>query len=505
MANTSTSSASTAANQKPTEVGFVRSVKDFLVYLDGLPTLQINDLVQNEAGLRGWVTALQKDKVEVLMVDDGEVTPGQMFQRGQTNLSVPVGPFLLGRAVDPLAVPIDGKGKLAVTDTTTLAELDPTAKGISFREFINHQFDTGITLVDSLIPVGKGQRELVLGDARSGKTSFLIDIIVNQKYTKTVCIYALIGKPITEVRNMIDILHSNNALDHTIVVAASSTDPAPLIFLTPQTAFSIAEYFQKQGQDVLIILDDMGNHAKIYREISLLANVAPGRESYPGDIFYQHAHLLERAGSFNRQAGGGSITALPVIELNLNDFTTLIPTNVMAMTDGHLLFKSALYSQGQRPAIDLSLSVSRVGQQTQTHTQNLLATKVKQVLAEATQLETVSRFSFELPFETQLLLRQKILIEEMIKQEPLIYISKEIQSILLALPFTGMFQDKDAEFVRQNLRKIIESFASDPQLLNTTRAVPEMKDDNQLIALLEKATSRLEYLLGLTKKGAQKA
>ncbi|MDO8638956.1 MAG: F0F1 ATP synthase subunit alpha, partial [Candidatus Daviesbacteria bacterium] len=299
-------------------------MKNFLIYLDGLPTIKLNELVENEAGVRGWVSALLPETTEVLLIDDGQVEPGNVFKRIGKQLNVPTtGNFLLGRAINPLGTPVDGKASLPQSKTKQ-AELDCPALGIDAREFIRNQFNTGITLIDSLIPLGKGQRELIMGDARSGKTEFLLNIITNQSKTGVICVYASIGKPISQVKSVIDTLKKNKALDFTCIIATSSADPAPLIFLTPQTAFSVAEYFQKQGKDVLLILDDIGNHAKIHREISLLSNRPPGRESYPGDIFYQHAHLLERAGNFKKEYGGGSITALPVIELNLNDFTTLI-------------------------------------------------------------------------------------------------------------------------------------------------------------------------------------
>lgn len=472
------------------EVGFVTKVRDFLVYLDGLPTIRINDMVHSDPDwggpqVRGWVSAILPDAVEVLLLDDGAVKPGQMFKRMEERLTVAVGGHLLGRAVNPLGIPIDGKGPLLSTRTTAKSELDRTASGIQARQFITEQFISGVSIVDSLIPLGKGQRELVLGDARSGKTSFLIDLIVNQAGSGVVCIYASIGKPITEVRSLIDILKANQALAHTIVIAASSTDTAPLIYLAPQTAFSVAEYFQQKGKDVLLILDDMGNHAKIYREIALLGNKAPGRESYPGDIFYAHAHLLERAGKFGPKEGGGSITAIPVIELNLNDFTTFIPTNLMAMTDGHLLFKSALYNSGQRPAIDIPLSVSRIGQQTQSKAQNLLATRVKQVLARSLSLETISRFSTELPEATQQVLHQASLIHEMLKQESLTKVSPQVQTLLLGLVFTSFLRSHDVAYLRANKQKLVEAFEKDPTLLALTGTVFSLKDDEEIIEKLE--------------------
>lgn len=467
------------------EVGYVKSSRDFLIHLDGLPTIKINDLVENEQGGRGWVNSLSRDQVEVLMLDDVRVTPGQLFKRLPERLGIAAGDYLLGRAINPLGVPIDGKGLLSKTKAFTTLELEQPAPGIKLRQFITQQFTTGITIIDSLIPLGLGQRELVIGDAHSGKTAFLIDTIVNQKGTGTICIYASVGKPVASVRDLIDILRANNALPYSIVVAASSNEPAPLIFLTPKTALALAEYFQKKGHNVLVILDDLGNHAKIYREISLLGDKSPGRESYPGDIFYQHAHLIERAGNFRPEYGGGSITALPVIELNLTDFTTFIPTNLMAMTDGHLLFKSSLHNIGQRPAIDISLSVSRVGRQTQNRLISLLSSKIRQLLSQADELETVSRFSSELPFQTQLILRQKELIEEVIKQSSLSFIPKEVQSILLALVFTTFMADKDRNFLEKYKKVLSDAFTKEPSLKNITASVNSLESVEDLIKSLE--------------------
>src|SRR3989344_4100954 len=469
------------------EIGYVNSIREFLATLDGFPTIRINDMVQSDSGMRGWISTIGRDYAEVLMLDEGQITPRQLFKRVHSRLSVASGDFLLGRAINPLGVPIDGKGLLTRNKVAEVLELEQIAPGIESREYIAEQFLTSLTLVDSLIPIGRGQRELVMGDAHSGKTQFLIDTIVNQKGTGIICIYASIGKPAVSVRSLIDILRANKALDYTVVIATSSSEPAPLIFLTPKTAVTVAEYFQKKGKHVLLILDDLGIHAKIHREISLLSNKPPGRESYPGDMFYQHSHLLERAGNFTPDAGGGSITALPVIELNMADFTTLIPTNLMSMTDGHILFKSALRSQGQSPAIDISLSVSRVGRQTQDKVSNLLSTRVRQVLSQAADLETVSRFSSELPPQTQLILRQKDLIMEILKQDPLIKMPKEIQVILLSLPFTTFFEDKNRLFVEKYKRIIADAFQTNAQLLTITKSLAKLINDEELIKLLEGA------------------
>lgn len=476
------------------EVGYVIENKNFLIYLDGLPTIRINDMVINEEGIRGWVSAIYPDKVEVLLIDDGRILPGQLFKRLDDKLSVNVSEQILGRAINPLGIPIDGRGEVSSKLTGKLVELEKTASGVNTRQFITNQFVTGIGLIDSIIPLGKGQRELVLGEPHSGKTDFLINLIVNQKNSNVICIYASIGKPSVNLRSLIDTLRTNKAIKNTVIVAASSSDPLPLIFLVPQTAFSIAEYFQGKGKDVLLILDDLGSHAKFYREIALLSGKHPGREGYPGDIFYQHAHLLERAGNFKPEVGGGSITAIPVIEMNLTDLTGFIPTNMMSMTDGHLLFKQSLRNIGLQPAIDIELSVSRVGRQTQLEVQNLISSKVRQVLAKAQNLETVSLFSVFLPTETKILLNQKAIIEELLTQDNLIEIVLPVQIILLALPFTTFLIEKDVGFVKKYKKVLIDAFINDFDLSAVTSNVLKIKNDLDLIAALEKVKPRLEVL-----------
>lgn len=478
-------------NQK-SEVGYVLSIKDYLIFLDGLPTIRLNDLVENEQGMRGTVASLDPDKVEIWILDEGQILPGQLFKRTDKKLSLNVGDFLLGRAINPLGVPIDGKGPISKT-RGAVVELDQPAPSMQARQFITDQFISGLTLIDTLLPLGKGQRELVLGDAHSGKTPFLIDLIVNEAKIGTICIYTAIGKPITHVRSMIDILQETGALENTVVIAASSTESPPLIFFTPYSGMTVAEYFQKKGRDVLIIFDDLGVHAKVYRELSLLGGRSPGRESYPGDIFFTHARLLERAGKFNSSNGGGSITAIPVLELGLSDFTTFIPTNLMAMTDGHILFRADLYGQGFRPAVDVAVSVSRVGRQTQNRLQNLLSLLIRQIIAEAQQLETVSKFSTELPPQTQLILRQKEMINELIKQEALMYIPIEVQVMLLGLIFTTLLRDKNGLFVAKNKLKFIK-FLSDPKLSSFAKAILTLKSIDQLIAKLEILVPRLKLI-----------
>lgn len=467
------------------EVGYAISSRDFLVFLDGMPTVRINDLVISQSGNRGWVSSLHKDRVEVLMLDEGVVNPGELFKRSKERLSINMGEYLLGRAINPLGVPIDGK-RILPTGNNIKSELDRKAPNINMRKFITDQFVTGITLIDTLIPIGKGQRELVLGDAHAGKTAFTIDLILNQAGTNVICIYASIGKPVSQLKSLLEVLNNNHAIDYSVVIAASSSEAAPLIYLTPQTAFTIAEYFQKSGRDVLLILDDIGSHAKIYREISLLSGKNPGRESYPGDIFYQHSHLLERAGSFKDENGGGSITAIPVLEVNLADFATFLPTNLVGMTDGHILFNSNFRNQGKTPAVDVSLSVTRVGRQTQNRIQNLLSGRIRQLLAQAQELETISKFSAELPFQTRLTLKQKEILDELLNQENSTKILVASQIVLLGLIFTPIFLEMTPENIKKAKVIIIDALNKDPAL---KQFVEKAKDFENLDEFLKQLTA----------------
>ncbi|MDO8429726.1 MAG: F0F1 ATP synthase subunit alpha [Candidatus Daviesbacteria bacterium] len=477
------------------EVGFVLSVRDFLVYSDGLPSIKINEIVVSETGARGWVNGLLEDRVQILMIDENNVQPGEMFKRSGKSLDLSVGQHLIGRAINPIGVPLDGKGPLKKIKADELFEIDQEASGIDKRQFITDQFITGLGVIDTLIPLGLGQRELVLGDIRSGKGRFLLDVVINQKQTGTVCVYCLIGKATTEVRAIMDELTASGALSYTVIVAASANDMAPLNYLAPHSAMTIAQYFQKLGKNVLVILDDLGIHAKVHREISLLSDKSPGRESYPGDIFYQHSHLLERAGRFTAEFGGGSITVLPAIEINLNDFTTLIPTNIMSMTDGHLLFKSALFSQGIYPSVDIDLSVSRVGRQTQNRVQNSLSSKIRNILSQAKSLETLSSFSSELPEETQIILKQKNILEEFLKQDFRTYLPLSLQTAFLGLALTNYLKFKPLDVIIRNKMVFLKGLFEAREFAQITANALKFKSDDELIAKLETVASKFDSLI----------
>lgn len=480
-------------SDRPAEIGYSLTVQEYLISINGLPGVAINELITTDGGGRAVVTALKNNVVEALMLDDTKVRPQQAFTRTYQSLSIGIGNYLLGRTVNALGVSIDGRGRFKSGPGLSI---DQPIRSIKYREVIKRQLETGVTTIDMLVPLACGQKELIMGDARAGKTSFIIDLIVNQRGKNVICVYGIIGKSATAIRQLVDVLNTNKALEYTTVVAASSSDLASLIYLTPGVALTIAEYFQHQGKDVLVILDDLGQHAKFYREISLLGGRTPGRESYPGDIFFTHAKLMERAGAFNESAGGGSITLLPVIEINAQDYTGFIPTNLMAMTDGHLGFDSNLYHQGTRPAIDTSLSVSRVGRQTQSIAQKILSDKVRALLAQAGKVETLSRFGSEVSSQTQLMLKQQTLIKTILKQPPLIKIPIIVQMVLLALVFTPFLTERDEAFLTKKIPAIINYVKTLPTLpkfqqetfsLTTEEAI--IKAVSTLIPGLEKAVN----------------
>lgn len=477
------------------EVGYVTSIKNYLITLSGLPKVRVNEIVESDSGSKGLVIALKESAVEVVLLDATRIQPGQRFKRTYTELSLPVGPDLIGRTINPLGTPIDGKGRLP--EMKDAKPLFKVASGIGSREFIKEQLSTGITLVDTLIPLAKGQRQLIIGSAKSGKGSFLINLVVNQgkiaKLNNIVVIYVLIGKPLTETRRLVDILGINKAMDYSVVVGTSSADPASLIYISPFAGFAAAEYFQAKGFNVVLVLDDLGIHAKYYREIALLSNRPPGRESYPGDIFSLHASLLERGGHFKKEFGGSSITVLPIIETPVDDLISFIPTNLMAMTDGHLFFDANLNRRGIRPSIDVAASVSRVGRQTQTPITKLLADKIRKVLAESHKVESLSRFGSEVSLSTQLILNQGKQIEHLLNQPALFYLPFYIQLILIGLPFTSFFMQKNATFIENNKSTIIEYLSK----LNEKEAADKLnklKTEAEFFAVLNQLMPEIQRI-----------
>ena len=458
------------------EVGYVVAAKDYLLTISGLPSSRINDIILTPSGARALVTSMEKNSLEALMLDEDRPKPGDIITKSEKNLSLPNPNHLLGRAINPLGQILDNKAPLPLDGITI--DLDKTAPGIDTREVIGKQIITGITIIDTLLPIGRGQRELLLGESRSGKSSIMLDMIVHQKNQNTICIYTAIGRSDVDVQKFIKSLEENDAFDYTIVIAAKSSESAPLIYIAPSIACDIADYFRNKGLDVLLIMDDLGTHSKYLREIALLSGRIPGRESYPADIFYQHSHLVERAGNFNENLGGGSITLLPVVEVDMDNFTGLIPTNVMSMTDGHLFFSASLRSHGYYPSIEMDRSVTRVGRQTQPLIYKVLADRIRQLLANFHELEKYSRFGSELSPDSQLIIKRGSSVSLLLKQEPLQKIEYHIQLLLLALIFTGFFDSKELDFVLKNKEKIINVLSTNEFFKNFQEKIKKIDIDS---------------------------
>lgn len=444
-------------SQLKKEVGYVVKSQDYLLYLEGLPNAQINDLVLTKNGGRALVHALTPTQVEAMMLDRERPKPGECLEKSGIGLGLPAGNMLLGRCINPLGIPLDGGPSLPVSES--FLDPDAVAPGIDKREVIKKQFYTGQVIIDTLLPIGMGQRELILCEPRSGKEDFFIDIIAAQKGRGVVCIYAGVGRSELEVKRFFEELKRVGADSYSIIIAATSAETAPMIVITPLITFSLAEHFRNQGKTVLLIVDDFATHAKYSREISLLAGRVPGRESYPADIFYQHSGQMERAGMFNQQLAGGSITLLPVVETNIENFTNLIPTNVMSITDGHILLSASLRAQGIFPAVEWERSVTRVGRQTQMFIHKVLADKVRSLLTEYRELERYARFGSELSTETQLKIKRGKITEELLKQELLTPLSAEGQIMLLSLVFTGFMDKREIEEIHMSKPKLIGHLA----------------------------------------------
>jgi F-type H+-transporting ATPase subunit alpha len=440
------------------EVGYVVSTQDYIVIVEGLPSARLYNIIITKSGGRAMVSALEKDRIEALMLDSERPKPGDYFELSDYGLRLPLNVDLFGRTINPLGMSLDGKAGLPPGGEAL--DLDLVAPGIDARSAVTEQFYTGITVVDTLLPIGKGQRELIMCEPRSGKEQFFLDVILSQKTQNRICIYAAIGRSELEVKRFAEDIKTVGADPYTIIIAATSSESAPMIQITPSVASSLAEYYRDQGKHVLLIFDDLATHAKYAREISLLAGRIPGRESYPADIFYQHSSIVERAGNFNEHFHNGSITLLPTIETSIENFTNLIPTNVMSMTDGHILFSAGLRAQGIYPAIEADRSVTRVGRQTQTFIHKILSDRIRLLLAEYHDLERYGRFGSELSGETQLKLKRGKVVEELLKQEPMSSIAPDVQILMLSLVYTGFFDKTDIEFVRSQKKTIISTLQS---------------------------------------------
>ena len=404
------------------EVGTVLSVGDGIARVYGLDNVQAGEMVEFPGGIKGMALNLEADNVGIVIFgSDSTIKEGDTVKRTGTIVDVPVGKGLLGRVVDGLGNPIDGKGPL--TDVTR-SRVEVKAPGIIPRQSVNEPMQTGLKALDALVPVGRGQRELIIGDRQTGKTAVAIDTFINQKATNTgaddkdklFCIYVAIGQKRSTVAQIVRALEENGAMEYSIVVAATASEPAPLQFLAPYTGCTMGEYFRDNGMHAVIVYDDLSKQAVAYRQMSLLLRRPPGREAYPGDVFYIHSRLLERAAKMNKDNGGGSLTALPIIETQAGDVSAYIPTNVISITDGQIFLETELFYQGIRPAINVGLSVSRVGSAAQTKAMKKVAGSIKLELAQYREMAAFAQFGSDLDASTQRLLNRGARLTELLKQ-----------------------------------------------------------------------------------------
>ena len=425
------------------EIGRVLSVGDGIARVHGLDNAQAGEMLEFPHGVRGMALNLEHDSVGVVLFgQDQQIKEGDVVKRTGEIVEVPVGRGLLGRVVDALGNPIDGKGPL---EAETRSRVDVKAPGIIARQSVHEPMQTGLKAVDALIPIGRGQRELIIGDRQTGKTALAIDAILNQKAVnagddesrKLYCIYVAIGQKRSSVANIVRTLEENDALKYSIVVAATASDPAPLQFLAPFTGCVMGEYFRDNGMHALIIYDDLSKQAVAYRQMSLLLRRPPGREAYPGDVFYLHSRLLERAAKLNKDEGGGSLTALPIVETQANDVSAYIPTNVISITDGQIFLETDLFYQGIRPALNVGLSVSRVGSSAQVKAMKQVAGRIKGELAQYREMAAFAQFGSDLDAATQKLLARGERLTELLKQAQFSPFSMEEQVVAIFAGVNG--------------------------------------------------------------------
>ncbi|MCD8196443.1 MAG: F0F1 ATP synthase subunit alpha [Lachnospiraceae bacterium] len=421
------------------EIGTVSRVGDGIAYIEGVDHAMYGEVLVFESGLRGMVQDIREDEIGcILFGKDSEISEGSSVSRTGRMAGVPVGDAYIGRVVNALGAPIDGKGEIEASD---YRPVEQPAPGIVDRQSVDTPLETGILAIDSMFPIGRGQRELIIGDRQTGKTSIATDTILNQKGKKVVCIYVAIGQKASTVSKLVHTFESAGAMDYTIVVSSTASDPAPLQYIAPYAGTALAEYFMHRGQDVLIVYDDLSKHAVAYRSLSLLLERSPGREAYPGDVFYLHSRLLERASRLSDRLGGGSITALPIIETQEGDVSAYIPTNVISITDGQIFLESDLFFAGMRPAVNVGLSVSRVGGAAQTKAMKKAAGSIRIDLAQYRETEVFTQFSSDLDAVTKEQLEYGKRLMELLKQPLGAPMSMADQVITLVAATRKLFLD----------------------------------------------------------------
>ncbi|MBW4485066.1 MAG: F0F1 ATP synthase subunit alpha [Tildeniella torsiva UHER 1998/13D] len=465
---------------KVSNVGTVLQVGDGIARIYGLENAMSGELLEFEDGTVGIALNLEEDNVGAVLMGDGiNIREGSAVTATGKIASVPVGEAMLGRVVDALGRPIDGKGDVQTTETRLI---ESPAPGIIARKSVYEPMQTGITAIDAMIPIGRGQRELIIGDRQTGKTAIAIDTILNQKSEDVVCVYVAIGQKASSVAQIVDVLRDRGALDYTIVVTASANDPAPLQYLAPYTGASLAEYFMYKGKATLIIYDDLTKQAQAYRQMSLLLRRPPGREAYPGDVFYLHSRLLERAAKLSPELGEGSMTALPVIETQAGDVSAYIPTNVISITDGQIFLSSDLFNSGLRPAINAGISVSRVGSAAQIKAMKQVAGKVKLELAQFDELQAFSQFASDLDAATQKQLARGTRLRELLKQPQYSPLPVEEQVAIIYAGINGFMDEVPVDQVvgfSKALRDYIRN--NKPRFAELIRSEKKLGDESETL------------------------
>src|SRR5213595_1816192 len=428
------------------EVGTVVSVGDGIARVYGLDRVMAGELVQFPHDIAGLALNLEEDNVGVVLLGEAsEIKEGDEVKRTGKIMSVPVGPAMVGRVVNPLGVPIDGKGPIQAAEYYGIERIAP---GVVDRKPVKEPLQTGLKAIDSMIPIGRGQRELIIGDRQTGKTAIAVDTIINQKGQGVICIYVAIGQKKSTVAQVVKTLEQYGAMEHTVVVSASASEPAPLQYLAPYGGCAMGEYFLYNGQHALCIYDDLSKHAQAYREISLLLRRPPGREAYPGDVFYLHSRLLERAAKLNDEKGGGSLTALPFIETQAGDVSAYIPTNVISITDGQIYLETDLFHSGVRPAVNVGLSVSRVGGAAQIRAMRQVAGTLRLELAQYRELAAFAQFGSDLDKATQAQLNRGQRLVEVLKQKQFSPLPFSKQILVAFAGTSGVLDDMAVENVR---------------------------------------------------------
>ena len=484
-------------NAEVSEVGQVLSVGDGIARVYGLDNVQAGEMVEFTNGIQGMALNLEIDNVGIVIFgDDKDIHEGDVVKRTGDIVEVPVGKELLGRVVDALGNPIDGKGPIKAKEN---GRVDIKAPGIMPRKSVHEPMQTGLKAIDALIPIGRGQRELIIGDRQTGKTAIALDTILNQKSVnatddesaKLYCVYVAIGQKRSSVAQLVKILEDNGALEYSVVVAATASDPAPLQYLAPFSGCTIGEYFRDNGMHSLIVYDDLSKQAVAYRQMSLLLRRPPGREAYPGDVFYLHSRLLERAAKLNEENGSGSLTALPVIETQANDVSAFIPTNVISITDGQIFLETDLFYQGIRPAVNVGLSVSRVGSSAQIKAMKQVAGKIKGELAQYREMAAFAQFGSDLDATTQRLLARGERLTELLKQPQFSPLKVEEQVCSIYAAVNGYLDNIDVDKISTYEKGLLELInSSNKDILADIQKELQIseKTEKKLVAIIESYT-----------------